>query len=78
MSKIDFRPYVPNPGESNIFGKTARAHAKSVFKRTRIKSLFENWNKLKTQPFKGITTDGVCEHDLFSLGSEPYRPSKNC
>jgi len=70
MSTVDFRPYVPTPGESKIAGDNARSHAQAVVKKDQIISLFDHWKGLLAKPFKGITTNGAILTGLFSLVSE--------
>src|SRR5262245_36069422 len=70
MSRADYRPFIPAPGQSPIAGATPRAHAEARLQRPRAKDLFGNWAKLAEAPFRGITTDGNAVPGLFSLNPE--------
>ncbi|MFL6797491.1 MAG: DUF3500 domain-containing protein [Xanthobacteraceae bacterium] len=67
MSRADFRPFVPAPGQSRIAGPTPREHTQARIKSPRAGELFGAWEKLAAAPFKGITTNGTVEDGLFSL-----------
>ena len=67
MSRPDYRPFVPAPGQSRIAGSTPRAHAEARLKSARAQELFGGWAELAKAPFTGITTDGVVMPGLFSL-----------
>ncbi len=67
MSRPDYRPFVPAPGQSRIAGSTPRAHAEARLKSPRAQELFGGWAELAKAPFTGITTDGVVMLGLFSL-----------
>ncbi|MGE0737481.1 MAG: DUF3500 domain-containing protein, partial [Alphaproteobacteria bacterium] len=67
MSRADFRPFVPLPGQSRISGPTPRAHTAVRLQSPRAGDLFGTWAKLAEAPFKGITTDGTVRPGLFSL-----------
>jgi len=67
MSRPDYRPFVPAPGQSNIVGPTPRTHAQARMQNPRAKDLFGTWAKLGAAPFKGLTTDGHVRPGLFSL-----------
>jgi hypothetical protein len=67
MSRADFRPFVPLPGQSRISGSTPRAHTAVRLQSPRAGDLFGTWAKLAEAPFKGITTDGNVRPGLFSL-----------
>ena len=41
MSRADYRPFVPPPGQSPIAGATPRAHAEARLQRPRAKELFQ-------------------------------------
>ena len=68
MSRPDYRPFLPAPGQSKIAGPTARAHADARRQSPRARDFFASWEKLMAEPFKGITTDGTAIPDLFALG----------
>jgi hypothetical protein len=70
MSRADFRPYVPAPGQSPIAGETPRAHAEVRLQRPRAQELFGTWARLAAEPYKGITTDGMVRFGLFALAAE--------
>ena len=70
MSRADYRPFVPPPGQSPIAGATPRAHAEARLQRPRAKELFGTWAKLAESPFTGITTDGNARPGLFLLAPE--------
>ena len=67
MSRPDYRPFVPGPGQSKIAGTTPREHAEARLKSPRAQELFGGWAKLAAEPFRGITTDGHARQGLFSL-----------
>jgi Protein of unknown function (DUF3500) len=67
MSRVDYRPFVPPPGQSKIAGATPRQHAQVRLKSPRAHDLFGTWAKLAAEPFRGITTDGKVIPDLFTL-----------
>jgi hypothetical protein len=66
MSRVDYHPFVPPPGQSKIAGATPRAHAHERLKSPRAGDLFGTWAKLAAAPFKGITTDGNALPGLFT------------
>src|SRR5579863_4574867 len=70
MSRPDYRPFVPAPGQSNIVGPTPRTHAQARMQNPRAKDLFGTWAKLGAAPFTGMTTDGHVQPALFSLQAE--------
>jgi hypothetical protein len=67
VSRPDYRPFVPAPGQSRISGDTARAHARARLQSPRAQALFGGWAELAKAPFTGITTDGNVMRGLFSL-----------
>ena len=67
MSRPDYRPFVPAPGQSRIAGATPRAHTQARLQSPRAQELFGGWAELAKAPFTGITTDGHVMPDLFSL-----------
>ena len=67
MSRPDYRPFVPAPGQSRIAGATARAHTQARLQSPRARELFGGWAELASAPFTGITTDGHVVPGLFSL-----------
>jgi hypothetical protein len=67
MSRPDYRPFVPGPGQSRIAGSTPRAHAQARLQSQRAQELFGGWAELAKAPFTGITTDGHVVPGLFSL-----------
>ena len=67
MSRPDFRPFVPAPGQSRIAGATPREHAQARLQSPRAQTLFGGWAELAKAPFTGITTDGHVTPGLFSL-----------
>jgi len=70
LAKTDFRKYVPAPGASTAYGKSARGHVEERLKSERVQQLFGPWRELYEQPFKGMTTDGNVIPDLFELRPE--------
>jgi hypothetical protein len=70
MSQNDYRPFVPPPGHSVIAGPTPRAHAQARMKNPRAQDLFGTWAQLAAAPFRGITTSGDVQPDLFSLAPQ--------
>ena len=67
MSRPDYQPFVPAPGQSRIAGSTARTHAQARLQSPRAQALFGGWAELAKAPFSGITTDGHVIPGLFSL-----------
>src|SRR5436190_11772952 len=67
MSRVDYHPFVPPPGQSKIAGATPREHAQTRLKSPRAHDLFGTWEKLAAEPFRGITTDGHAQPGLFRL-----------
>src|ERR1700675_1280614 len=67
MSRPDYRPFVPAPGQSRIAGSTPRAHTQARLQSQRAQELFGGWAELAKAPFTGITTDGDVMPGLFSL-----------
>ena len=67
MSRPDYRPFVPTPGQSRIAGSTPRAHTQARLQSPRAKELFGGWAELAKAEFTGITTDGHVMPDLFAL-----------
>jgi hypothetical protein len=67
MSRPDYRPFVPAPGQSRIAGATPREHTHARLQSPRAQELFGGWAELSKAPFAGITTDGRVIPDLFSL-----------
>ncbi len=53
MSRSDYRPFVPAPGQSRIAGATARAHAQARMQGQRARDLFGGWAELAKAPFTG-------------------------
>jgi hypothetical protein len=70
MSRPDYRPFIPAPGQGSIAGRSPREHAHARMQSPRAKELFGTWAKLAAVPFSGITTDGRVRPDLFSLRDE--------
>ena len=67
MSRLDYRPFIPTPGQSRIAGATPRAHTEARLQTPRAQELFGGWAELAKAPFTGITTDGSVVPGLFSL-----------
>ena len=65
MSNTDFRHFVPTPGRDP--DTTARAYTDVRMQGERPQSLFGNWRRLFAEPFRGLTTDGSPQADLFGL-----------
>ncbi|MEQ8698379.1 MAG: DUF3500 domain-containing protein [Bauldia litoralis] len=70
MANLDYRPFLPGPGESRIAGDTAETHAAARLEQERPRTLFSEWSKLADQPFRGITADGTRQEGLFGLKPE--------
>lgn len=66
MSREDYRPFVPAPGQSRLAGPTPRAHSEARLKSPGAQALFSAWEELSKVPFKGITTDGIVKPGLFA------------
>jgi hypothetical protein len=66
MSGYDYRPFLPPPGTAKVAGPTPRAHTQARLKSPRAQSLFENWERMFNEPFRGITTDGRAIPGLFA------------
>jgi hypothetical protein len=69
MSAYDYRPFLPPPG-AKIAGPTARAHAHARLQTPRARGLFESWERLFAESFRGITADGRVMPDLYALRPE--------
>jgi len=67
VSRLDYRPFVPAPGQSRIAGATPRAHAEARLQSQRARDLFGGWAELAKAPFTGITIDGHPIPELFAL-----------
>ena len=67
MSNLDFHSFVPSKSQSRIRGATAREHAAATITNEIVSGIFENWKKLFSQPFVGITNNGKKIPGLFSL-----------
>jgi hypothetical protein len=67
MSRPDYHPFLPKPGQSKIAGPTARAHAEARRQSPRAQEFFAQWEKQLAEPFKGITTDGKALPGLYKL-----------
>ena len=67
MSRPDYRPFLPKPGQSKIAGPTARAHANTRRQSPRAQEFFAQWAKSLAEPFKGITADGNAVPGLYKL-----------
>jgi hypothetical protein len=67
MSRPDYHPFLPKPGQSKIAGPTARAHADARRQSPRAKEFFAQWEKQLAEPFKGITTDGQAVPGLYKF-----------
>jgi hypothetical protein len=69
--KYDFRPYVPEPTHPKIApmrDRDAREHAEAARNNPRPqKILFEPWERMYAEPFRGVTTDGNVIPGLYSL-----------
>src|ERR1700716_3336752 len=66
MSRVDYHPFVPSPGQSKIAGATPRAHAHERLKSPRAGDLFGTWAQLAGAPIKGTPTDGTSLPGLFT------------
>jgi hypothetical protein len=75
MSRSDYRPFVPAPGQSRIAGSTPRAHAQARLQSQRAQDLFGGWAELAKAPFTGITIDGQVTPGLFALRPSGARTS---
>ena len=67
MSRADFRPFLPAPGQSRIAGATPGEHTANRTRAGRAQELLKGWSELAERPFAGITVDGTVEAGLFSL-----------
>ena len=77
MSRSDYRPFVPAPGQSRITGSTPRAHAEARLQSQRAQELFGGWAELAKAPFTGITTDGhVDAGPVFAAARATHRPPR--
>ena len=68
--KYDFRPYVPAPDHPKIApmrDRDARQHAEAARSNPRPqKLLFEPWERMYREPFRGVTADGEVIPGLYS------------
>ncbi len=67
MTQSDFRKYLPGPELKKIAGPTARDHANARLQTPRAQGLFGTWKTLFEAPFRGLTTSGTVQPDLFTL-----------
>jgi hypothetical protein len=73
MSTDNFRDYllpIDSPRIVNARGLDPFEYAKPILKRPDARFLIDSWMALYAKPFKGITTDGVIQEDLFHLVDE--------
>ena len=70
MAQLDYRPFVPEPGETRIAGATAEAHTAARLASPRPQQLFAEWAALADKPFHGLTNDGRRREGLFALKPE--------
>lgn len=66
MSREDYRPFIPAPGQARLAGSTPRAHAEARLQGEGPQRLFSTWEQLSRAPFKGNTTDGIVMPGLFT------------
>ncbi len=66
MAQLDYRPYIPGPGETRIAGASAEAHTAARLESPRPRTLFEEWAALADEPFVGIAIDGAKRDGLFA------------
>lgn len=62
----DYHPFVP-PFGSKMGGPTPREHARQRMSGPRAPLLFGAWEKLFSEPFRGMTTNGSVIPDLYHL-----------
>ena len=65
MSDTDFRHFVPTADRDPA--TTALAHTDVRMQDERPQGLFGNWRRLFAEPFRGLTTDGSPQAELFGL-----------
>ena len=65
MSGHDFRSFLPTTERGAA--TTARAHTDARMQGERPRGLFDNWRRLFSEPFRGLTTGGTPQTDLFGL-----------
>ena len=70
VTRPDYRPFIPAPGQSKIAGPTPRAHTEARMKSSRAQELFGGWKTLLAAPLTGLTTDGAVVPGLFALRPE--------
>lgn len=70
MAQLDYRPYVPGPGETRIAGATAEDHTAARLATPRPQQLFAEWAALAEEPFYGLTDNGRKREGLFALKPE--------
>lgn len=70
MAQLDYRPYIPGPGETRIAGATAEAHTAARLGSPRPQQLFAEWAALADEPFYGLTSGGRRRNGLFALKPE--------
>ena len=68
MSSHNFRNFLPTTERDAA--TTARAHTEARMQGERPQGLFNNWQRLFAEPFRGLTTDGSSKADLFGLQND--------
>ncbi len=70
MRRSGYRDFIPTPEKRRYAGPTPEAHALEILKRDRPQELFGGWKTLLDRPFKGITSSGAIQDNLFQLRHE--------
>lgn len=76
MPPCSFRAFVPPPrqhprlGDTNFADFDVYSWAEWGMSQSFVKELWEGWQKLYQEPFRGITTDGEVKPNLFHLRAE--------
>ncbi|KAI0022975.1 hypothetical protein F4780DRAFT_777101 [Xylariomycetidae sp. FL0641] len=72
----DFRQYLPDlstPRFRTLAQNDAHGHARELTEKQQppwLYGLYQHWQKLFQEPFKGVTNDGVVRPDLFKIRDE--------
>lgn len=78
MSETEYRPYILPDSNDRVCqsrGLDPVTYSRPVLETPRAVALKAEWDRLAREPFRGITSDGTPEPDLFSLVDEGFDPT---